>query len=360
MKKDSKSIGVNIKNFPNEELKENSTYISSKKEKRIKYKGIQIPKLLLNKNIFDLNNDKRFYYSHRKKNKLSSENYVFLKRPRKDELTNYYFSKNKSIINDISLNSKRKINNISTLERLTQSEIKKTKVKKKPIKYRIFQMNQNNYNKRNESEKNNNSMNTSFLSSKADDPFLDIKILNYLKEREKEKNKLLLLVNNPFVKKSNGKNRLYPLFNRRIIIERLLKPKKIKNEIYETIFQEYKNAQLKLSNNNEILERKLLRNEIYRNKDKKNIFTKKFINNSGETQRHLLDDQVNLIKRKIDSNYINGKNLEYSNNYETNLFLSLSNTKDQIYNIRAIPKLINDSSVIKDFVEEVFISTNKK
>ena len=34
--------------------------------------------------------------------------------------------------------------------------------------------------------------------------------------------------------------------------------------------------------------------------------------------------------------------------------------KDQIYNIRAIPKLINDSSVIKDFVEEVFISTNKK
>ena len=39
-------------------------------------------------------------------------------------------------------------------------------------------------------------------------------------------------------------------------------------------------------------------------------------------------------------------NFEYLNDFETNLFLSLSNTKDQIYNIKAIPKLINDSSVI--------------
>ena len=53
-------------------------------------------------------------------------------------------------------------------------------------------------------------------------------------------------------------------------------------------------------------------------------------------------------------------NFEYLNDFETNLFLSLSNTKDQIYNIKAIPKLINDSSVIKDLVEEVFINTNKK
>ena len=203
-------------------------------------------------------------------------------------------------------------------------------------------------------------MNTSFLSSKIDDPFLDIKIKKYLKEKQKERNNLCALVNNPFIKKSNGINKLYPLFDRKILIERLLKPNKIKTEVYASIFQEYKNAKLKLDNS-QILEKKLLRSKIYKNKEKNDLLSKKFINNSGETQKRLLDEQINLIKRKMDNNFYKYEtNFEYLNDFETNLFLSLSNTKDQIYNIKAIPKLINDSSVIKDLVEEVFINTNKK
>ena len=349
---------IKINKRPKEDSKNNSVYNASKKEKRIKYKGIKIPKLLLNRNILDLNNEKKYYYYiHKTKNRISSENYIFLKRQRKDELTNYYFTKNKKIINEISLNSKRKLNNISTLEKskLNKSEIKKIKILKNPIKYRIFQLNQDNSHL-NEIDK----MNTSFLSSKIDDPFLDIKIKKYLKEKQKERNNLCALVNNPFIKKSNGKNKLYHLFDRKILIERLLKPNKIKTEVYDSIFQEYKNAKLKLDNS-QILEKKLLRSKIYKNKEKNDLLSKKFINNSGETQKRLLDEQINLIKRKMDNNFYKYEtNFEYLNDFETNLFLSLSNTKDQIYNIKAIPKLINDSSVIKDLVEEVFINTNKK
>lgn len=351
-------MSIKINKRPKEDSKNNSVYNAPKKEKRIKYKGIKIPKLLLNRNILDLNNEKKYYYYiHKTKNRISSENYIFLKRQRKDELTNYYFTKNKKIINEISLNSKRKLNNISTLEKskLNQSEIKKIKILKNPIKFRIFQMNQDNSHL-NEIDK----MNTSFLSSKIDDPFLDIKIKKYLKEKQKERNNLCALVNNPFIKKSNGINKLYPLFDRKILIERLLKPNKIKTEVYDSIFQEYKNAKLKLDNS-QILEKKLLRSKIYKNKEKNDLLSKKFINNSGETQKRLLDEQINLIKRKMDNNFYKYEtNFEYLNDFETNLFLSLSNTKDQIYNIKAIPKLINDSSVIKDLVEEVFINTNKK
>ena len=351
-------MSIKINKRPKEDSKNNSVYNPSKKEKRIKYKGIKIPKLLLNRNILDLNNEKKYYYYiHKTKNRISSENYIFLKRQRKDELTNYYFTKNKKIINEISLNSKRKLNNISTLEKskLNQSEIKKIKILKNPIKFRIFQMNQDNSHL-NEIDK----MNTSFLSSKIDDPFLDIKIKKYLKEKQKERNNLCALVNNPFIKKSNGKNKLYPLFDRKILIERLLKPNKIKTEVCDSVFREYKNAKLKLDNS-QILEKKLLRSKIYKNKEKNDLLSKKFINNSGETQKRLLDEQINLIKRKMDNNFYKYEtNFEYLNDFETNLFLSLSNTKDQIYNIKAIPKLINDSSVIKDLVEEVFINTNKK
>ena len=345
--------------FHNEKLKEDSksNKINTEREKRMKYKGIKIPKLFLNKNLSNIFETKRLNYSHRKRNNISSQNFLFMEKPRKKEITNYFYTKNKNIINDISLNSKRKLNNLSTI---TQGNIKG---KYKQIKSRLFNVNINKQNLKKKYETEKNSMNTSFLSSKADDPFLDIKIMKYLEKKEKERNDLFLLVNNPFGKKTNGRSKLYPHLERKLILEKIIKPKQIKNDIYESINKEYEQAKSISGEKIErdLLRKKLLHKKLYKKKPQNKILsTNKFINKSGEVQKHLIENQVNLIKRKINSSLSDEINLNYLNNFQTHLYLSLTNVKDQVLNIRSIDKLLNYGSVIKDLVEEGLNNYNKK
>jgi len=329
-----------------EESKDDNTHILTQREKKMQYKGIKIPKLLLNKNISSIFNTKRLNYSHRKKNKISSDNFSFLENPRKNEITNYYYTKNKNLLKDISLNSKRKLNQLSSL---TQNEIDKSKRKYKEIKSKLFDINKKKPNlpKTNENEKN--SMNTTFFSSKPDDPLLDIKLMKYLKEKKGERDNLFVLVNNPFMKKQNVKSRLYPHLNRKLILERIIKPKKVNSDIYDTIMKEYNQAK---SSSNDKLEGNLLRKRIFRKKLGKKLYTNKYINKSGQIQKDLIENQVNLIKRKINSHFTAEINLDYINEFRTNMYLSLSNPKDEVLQIRSIDKIINDGSIIKDLVEE--------
>ena len=330
-----------------EESKNSNSNILNQREKKMKYKGIKIPKLLLNKNISDLFNTKRLNYSHRKINKVSSDNFLFLENPRKNEITNYYYTKNKNILKDISLNSKRKLNKLSTI---TQNDMNKSKRRYKEIKSRLFDMNKRNPNLRKNNENEKYSMNTTFFSSKPDDPFLDMKLLEYIKEKEKERDNLFVLINNPFMRKQqNGRSRLYPHLNKKLILERLIKPKKIDNDIYDTISKEYNQAK---SFSNDKIERNLLRKRIFRNKPGKKLLKIKYINKSGEIQKNLIENQVNLIKRKINNNFQEDINLDYINEFKTNMYLSLSNAKDEVLHLRSIDKLMNYGSIIKDLVEE--------
>ena len=197
----------------------------SQKEKRIKFKGIKIPKLFLNKNLYDLYNTKRVSYSHRKINNISSENFSFLKIPNKNELTNYYYSKNKTIIDEIYLNSKRKLNNISTKKDISISERGKKKLN---VRSRLFDFlnkksdkyNNTTINKKRISKKEEESMNKSFLSSKVDDPLLGKKIKKYIKKKEEEREELFSLINNPFQRKGKLKGSLFPYLDKKIIIKR--------------------------------------------------------------------------------------------------------------------------------------------
>ena len=296
---------------------------------------------------------KRLNYSHRRKNKISSDNFSFLENPRKNEITNYYYTKNKNLLKDISLNSKRKLNQLSSL---TQNEIDKSKQKYKEIKSKLFEINKKKPNlpKTNENEKN--SMNTTFFSSKPDDPLLDIKLMKYLKEKKGERDNLFVLVNNPFMKKQNVKSRLYPHLNRKLILERIIKPKKVNSDIYDTIMKEYNQAK---SSSNDKLEGKLLRKRIFRKKLGKKLYTNKYINKSGQIQKDLIENQVNLIKRKINSHFTAEINLDYINEFRTNMYLSLSNPKDEVLQIRSIDKIMNDGSIIKDLVEEGYNNYKK-
>lgn len=336
-----------------EESKDDNTHILTQREKKMQYKGIKIPKLLLNKNISSIFNTKRLNYSHRRKNKISSDNFSFLENPRKNEITNYYYTKNKNLLKDISLNSKRKLNQLSSL---TQNEIDKSKQKYKEIKSKLFEINKKKPNlpKTNENEKN--SMNTTFFSSKPDDPLLDIKLMKYLKEKKGERDNLFVLVNNPFMKKQNVKSRLYPHLNRKLILERIIKPKKVNSDIYDTIMKEYNQAK---SSSNDKLEGKLLRKRIFRKKLGKKLYTNKYINKSGQIQKDLIENQVNLIKRKINSHFTAEINLDYINEFRTNMYLSLSNPKDEVLQIRSIDKIMNDGSIIKDLVEEGYNNYKK-
>ena len=343
----------------------NNNDILYQKDKKIKYKGIKIPKLFLNKNINNFYNTKRVSYSHRKINKISSENFTFLKMPQKNELTNYFFSKNKTIIDEISLNSKRKLNNLSTMNNISISERGKKKLN---VRSRLFDFENKNINNVNNitikkdklNLKEKESMNKSFLSSKVDDPLLDKKIKKYLKKKEDEREKLFTLVNNPFKRKGKPKGSLFPFLDKKIIIKKLKQQNTIDNDIYISILDEYNKFdyanQIKQYLKKEY-ENEFLSDKIYKNKltDKSKIFI-----NAGKVQKRLLDNEMSLIKSKINKKFWNEVNYDFLDDYNSKLYVSVSNCEDQLFNTRVYPKFLNDNIYIKNLIEEVTNKYNKK
>ena len=51
---------------------------------------------------------------------------------------------------------------------------------------------------------------------------------------------------------------------------------------------------------------------------------------------------------------------DFMNDFNTNLYLSLSDPTEQLYNTRLYGKYINDNSLIKNLIEEVAHKYNKK
>lgn len=347
MLNESKIRNFNAKNKVKDNSKRYNTCILNPQEKGMKYKGLKIPKLLLNKKIPNFFNNKNNNISGKKK--ISSKNFLFLEKPRKNEITNYYYSKNKNLINNISLNSKRKINNLSILERVNHSNYKN-----KRLKSGVFNMNTNNIRTIKENQKN--AMNTSFLSSKPDDPNLKMKLKKYLDEKAIRKENLFLLINNPFNRKKSGKSRLFPHLNRQYIVDEVTKSKKMDYDIYNSIMDEYNKAK---SHSNDKIDKNLIWKKLNRNKIGKKVKINKYINKSGEIQKRLLEHQTSLIKRKLNRDFDEQINFDFLSEYSSNVYLSLSNSKDQVYNIRAFGKIMNEGSVIKDLIEEAMDNSKK-
>ena len=350
-------------NYNIKEKKESSKIAnnsSARKEKRIKYKAIKIPKLLLNDN-------KKNIFSQGIAKNISSNNFIFIQNPRMKELSKYYYSKNRSLINEVSSNSKRKLKIMKTSvsEGINNNIITKKKnlnVRSRLFDYKINKKNINNSAPNNTINKNKNEniedyMNKSFLSSKFDDPLLKFKVKKYLKKKLNERYNLYALINFPFDKKNKGKITLYSNSDRKLFLKRLIKPKKIDSDIYDTILDEYKNAKSTFDSNktkqNEIFGKNILKYKLNRNNLGNKIFKSNFATNVGKIQNSLVEKQVNLIKLKLNNNYTNNLKLDFLNEFNTKLHLSLSNSQDQLFNTRLYAKFINDNSYIKNLIEEV-------
>ena len=335
----------------------------TEREKRIKYKAIKIPKLLLNKKINDFDNSKRYINSQNITKNISSTNFIFIQNPRMKELSQYYYSKNRSLINEISSNSKRKLKTLRTSEGINDlTKRKRLNIRSRLFDYEISKKNINNSAPNINKNKNNKNiediMNESFLSSKIDDPLLKFKIRKYLKNKLTERYNLYSLINYPFSKKSKGKNVLYSNMERKLILKRLIKPKKIDNDVYDTIIDEYKNAKSnfdsnKSKQNDKVFEKKILKYKLNKNKPENKIFKSDFVSNIGDIQKSMVENHTNLIKNKLNNNITGDLNVDYLNEFNTNLHLSLSYPKDQLFNTRLYAKFINDNSYIKNLIEEV-------
>ena len=352
---------MNFNAKENKEVSKVDSYSATERVKKFKYKSIKIPKLLLNKKLNDFDKSK----THRVIKNMSSNNFIFIENPRKKELSDYYYSKNRSLINDISLNSKRKLNTVKTLEGINDNKLFNIKRKNINIRSRLFdyEINKKNIDKNNINSKKEKNiekfMNTSFLSSKNDDPLLKYKIRKYLKEKLFERYDLYALVNYPFGKKYKGKSVKFPNIDRKLILKNLTKPKKIDTDIYDTILDEYNNAKSSFNTINdnknkqiEISEKNLLKNKLNKNKLDK-IFKNDFVTNSGKVQKALLDNQVKLMKNKINNSLTNILDFDYINEFNTILYLSLSHSVDQLFNSREYVKYINDNAYIKSSLEQV-------
>ena len=134
-------------------------------------------------------------------------------------------------------------------------------------------------------------------------------------------------------------------------MKRLIKPKKIDNDVYDTIIDEYQNAKSNFDSNktkqNNIFEKKILKYKLNKNKLENKIYKNDFISNIGDIQKSMVGNHVNLIKNKMNNNYTGDLNVDYLNEFNTNLHLSLSYPKDQLFNTRLYAKFINDNSYIK-------------
>jgi hypothetical protein len=68
------------------------------------------------------------------------------------------------------------------------------------------------------------------------------------------------------------------------------------------------------------------------------IFKSDFISNIGDIQKSMVENHINLIKNKMNNNYTGDLNLDYLNEFNTNLHLSVSYPKDQLFNTRLYGK----------------------
>ena len=352
-------MNYNIKE--KKELSKIGNNSSAGREKRIRYKAIKIPKLLLN------DNKKNIFSQGISKNIISSNNFIFIQNPRMKELSKYYYSKNRSLINEVSSNSKRKLKILKTS--ISEGKInniitqrKNLNVRSRLFDYKFNKKHINNSAPNNTINKNKNEnieddMNQSFLSSKFDDPLLKFKIKKYLKKKVHERYNLYALINFPFDIKNKGKITLYSNTDKKLFLKRLIKQKKTDSDIYDTILEEYKNAKSNFDSNktkqNEICGKNILKYNLNRDKLGNKIFKSNFTSNIGAIQKSLVEKQLNLLKYKMNNNYTNNLNLDFLNEFNTKLHLSLSNSQDQLFNTRLYAKFINDNSYIKKLIEEV-------
>jgi hypothetical protein len=152
--------------------------------------------------------------------------------------------------------------------------------------------------------------------------------------------------------KKMWKKKYSPLTEKQI--KKLLGEKKVNSNTLELITSEsnYVKSFLepKLIKKGEEFKNRALRKKIIRenkmNNPEKILYCYKPKNNSNS----VVENQLNIIKNKLlnDNDYSRINDIDIKNSFQTQLFLSIVNPYEQLFNTRLYGKLINDNDFLKE------------
>ena len=317
--------------------------------------------------------------------KFLDEKNSFLFCQKNQKLIDYYFQKNKSHINDLSLKAKiknssfnklttkndKKINNINhkktekTTKTIPKIKAKITKSSSIPIfKRKLILRNKSNISKRlnqtNNQDSDYNNINEKFYDNNSK---CLINLKKCIEERKNVNNYLHILINNDDLNcqenskigTNYNKMKYSPLkYNHLMLRDNFLHKKKIDVDTLNSISNEYNIIKDRLERKNaeeeEKFKKRIFRKKVKLDKlrnDKNTI--EKFIYEPKNKNNIIIDQQINLLKKKIkEDKFTSCKDIENSNSFTSQLFLYISNPYEQLVNTRLYGKIMEDHEFLKD------------
>lgn len=308
----------------------------------------------------------------------------FLFCQKNQKLIDYYFQKNKSHINDLSL--KAKIKNSSFNKLTTKNDIKinsinhkktenttttipktKSKITKSSsipiIKRKLILRDKSNISKRlnqnNNQDSDYNNINEKFYDNNSK---CLINLKKSIEERKNVNNYLHILINNDELNSLENRNiganynkmKYSPLkYNHLMLGNNFLHKKKIDVDTLNSISNEYNIIKDRLERKNaeeEKFKKRMFRKKVKLDKLKNDKNTiEKFIYESKNKNNIIIDQQINLLKQKINEDkFTSCKNIENSNSFTSQLFLYISNPYEQLVNTRLYGKIMQDDEFLKE------------
>ena len=344
-------------------------------------------------NSINLEKDKKRFNSMGKITKYKYNNYFeknnsFIFCPKNQDLINYYDRKNKNIINNISINFHKKQSNSKYLTTKDYSKINYDKDQNPAKKITIVPKRRKNkinkssslpiYLKKNIKQKSNNLSNNNINDIDNNNSILHNSNIFNLKNIANFKNNLIKYIENKKIEKDNF-HKLYNNsnndseilnFNKTINAQSkqyFIKPnyfiktkeKKIDNDTLEIISKECEKVKSSLESKyikkEKEFKKRMLSQKLKQKHKICDIDMKKYFYKSKNKNNTIVEDQIELIKKKINNNnFPNCKNIELKNSFRSKLFLYISNPYEQLFNTRLYGKLIDD----EDFLKELHNSEN--
>jgi hypothetical protein len=305
-------------------------------------------------------------------NNYTNKNYSLLFAPTNKELNNYYHKKNRNDINNIIIKKCEKSKssemihnihknneiNIYNSSRRVKDELKKIKKISSLSKDKsINNVNEKDKKYKKKEIKKLKMFDKEQLKKNTSDIMTDIK--NYIENKRIERFCLNKIINNSNYNigdndshKKMWKKKYSPLIEKQI--KKLLEEKKVNSNTLELITSEsnYVKSFLepKLIKKGEEFKNRALRKKIIRenkmNNPEKILYCYKPKNNSNS----VVENQLNVIENKLlnDNDYSRINDIDIKNSFQTQLFLSIVNPYEQLFNTRLYGKLINDNDFLKE------------
>ena len=311
-------------------------------------------------------------------NNYTNKNYSLLFAPTNKELINYYDKKNRNDINNIIIKKCKKskssemihdINknngiNIYNSSRRVKDKLKKIKKSSSLSKdkslddsFDVNDVNEKAKKYKRKEIKKLKMFDKEQLKKNSSDIMTDIK--NYIENKTIKRFSLNKIINNSNYNRGDNdpqkkmwKKKYSPLTEKQI--KKLLEDKKVNSNTLELIKSEsnYVKSFLepKLIKKGEEFKNRALRKKIIREKKMNNPEKILYCYKPKNDNNSVVENQLNVIKNKLlnDNGYSRINDLDLKNSFQTQLFLSIVNPYEQLFNTRLYGKLIDDNDFLKE------------